>query len=54
MHDVHNIVVKQSPHKKCERCWHYRADVGADPAHAEICGRSTQNLYGSGEKRVHA
>ena len=54
VHDVHNIVVKQSPHKKCERCWHYRADVGADPAHADICGRCTQNLYGSGEKRDHA
>ena len=48
------IVVHPSEHKKCERCWHYRADVGADPAHAEICGRCTQNLYGSGEKRVHA
>ena len=54
VHDVHNIVVKQSPYKKCERCWHYRADVGADPAHADICGRCTQNLYGSGEKRDHA
>ena len=54
VHDVHNIVVKPSLHKKCERCWHYRADVGADPAHAEICGRCTQNLYGSGEKRAHA
>ena len=48
------IVVHPSEHKKCERCWHYRADIGADPAHAEICGRCTQNLYGSGEKRVHA
>ena len=48
------IVVHPSEHKKCERCWHYRADVGADAAHAEICGRCTQNLHGSGEKRVHA
>ena len=24
------IEVKASPHQKCERCWHYRADVGRD------------------------
>jgi isoleucyl-tRNA synthetase len=48
------IVVHPSEHKKCERCWHYRADVGQDPAHAEICGRCTENLFGAGERRVHA
>ena len=48
------LVVTASNHKKCERCWHYRADVGSDPAHAEICGRCTENLYGAGERRVHA
>ncbi len=48
------IVVHPSDHKKCERCWHYRADVGADPAHAEICGRCTENLYRAGERRAHA
>ncbi|MBI2295185.1 MAG: isoleucine--tRNA ligase, partial [Betaproteobacteria bacterium] len=30
------IRVNPSPHKKCERCWHYRADVGADPAHPKL------------------
>ena len=39
---------------KCERCWHYRADVGSDPAHPTICGRCTSNLYGTGEKREFA
>ena len=34
---------------KCERCWHYRADVGIDPAHPTICGRCTANLFGAGE-----
>ena len=29
------IVATPSPHPKCERCWHYRADVGADPAHPD-------------------
>jgi len=53
-HDAQAIIVTPSPHPKCERCWHYRADVGADPAHAQICGRCMQNLYGAGERRVHA
>ncbi|TMH11259.1 MAG: isoleucine--tRNA ligase, partial [Betaproteobacteria bacterium] len=43
-----------SPHPKCERCWHWRADVGADPDQPGICGRCVQNLYGSGEPRRFA
>ena len=39
---------------KCERCWHYRADVGLDPAHPTICGRCTANLFGAGEARTVA
>ena len=54
VHDVHNIIVKPSLHTKCERCWHYRTDVGSDPAHAQICARCTENLYGAGERRIHA
>ncbi len=53
-HGVDEIIVRPSEHKKCERCWHYRADVGSDPAHPDICGRCTENLYGAGEPRVHA
>ena len=37
--------------RKCERCWHYRSDVGHDPAHPTICGRCTANLFGAGEPR---
>ncbi len=48
------IVVKASAHKKCDRCWHYRADVGADPAHPHICGRCVSNLFGKGEPRKYA
>jgi isoleucyl-tRNA synthetase len=48
------IMVTPSPHQKCERCWHYRADVGADAAHPHICGRCVSNLYGDGEPRSHA
>ncbi|MFL6581088.1 MAG: isoleucine--tRNA ligase [Burkholderiales bacterium] len=48
------VIIHPSPYRKCERCWHYRADVGSDPAHADICSRCTQNLYGSGERRIYA
>ncbi len=39
---------------KCERCWHYRDDVGQDAAHPTLCGRCTSNLYGEGEQRAVA
>ena len=39
---------------KCERCWHYRTDVGQDPAHPGLCGRCTTNLFGGGETRLFA
>ena len=39
---------------KCERCWHYRDDVGHDPAHPTLCGRCTSNLFGAGEARRFA
>ncbi|HEY8353380.1 MAG TPA: class I tRNA ligase family protein, partial [Methylophilaceae bacterium] len=48
------IDVTPSPHAKCERCWHYRADVGADADHPTICGRCVSNLFDNGEARVHA
>jgi len=48
------IVVTPSAHAKCDRCWHYRADVGADAEHPHICGRCVSNLFGKGEARSHA
>ncbi len=39
---------------KCERCWHVRADVNADPQHPGLCGRCVSNLHGEGEPREHA
>ncbi len=48
------VTVKVTDAIKCERCWHYRTDVGSDPAHPTICGRCTSNLYGTGEKREFA
>jgi isoleucyl-tRNA synthetase len=46
--------VSVSTAAKCERCWHYRDDVGHDPAHPTLCGRCTSNLHGAGEDRKHA
>ncbi|MEN3364558.1 MAG: isoleucyl-tRNA synthetase [Burkholderiales bacterium] len=45
------VVVTPSAYQKCERCWHYRADVGAHADHPGICGRCVANLFGSGEAR---
>jgi isoleucyl-tRNA synthetase len=45
------VTVTPSSATKCERCWHWRDDVGHDPGHPTICGRCTSNLYGSGELR---
>ena len=52
--DTLAIETKPSDAPKCERCWHYRDDVGIDPAHPTICGRCTSNLYGAGEHREFA
>jgi isoleucyl-tRNA synthetase len=48
------VAVTASGAPKCERCWHYRADVGSHPEHAGLCGRCVSNLFGSGEKRAYA
>jgi isoleucyl-tRNA synthetase len=48
------IVATPSAHAKCDRCWHYRADVGADPAHPTLCRRCVANLFGAGEPRRYA
>jgi isoleucyl-tRNA synthetase len=48
------LQVTPSAEEKCERCWHYRADVGSDPSHPEICDRCVSNLFGAGEPRAFA
>jgi len=48
------VAAERSPHTKCARCWHRRADVGAEPAHPDICGRCVTNIGGAGEYRAHA
>jgi isoleucyl-tRNA synthetase len=40
---------RPSDHAKCERCWHYRADVNGEG----LCGRCQTNLRGPGETRKY-
>ncbi len=46
--------VSSTTYTKCDRCWHYRADVGAHTEHPTICGRCVSNLFGVGEVRKYA
>jgi isoleucyl-tRNA synthetase len=46
--------VVPSDHAKCVRCWHYRAEVGSDSKHPELCGRCIENVDGAGETRQMA
>jgi isoleucyl-tRNA synthetase len=50
---IKDIAVLATPtgKPKCVRCWHYRADIGGDPAHPELCGRCVDNIDGAGEER---
>jgi isoleucyl-tRNA synthetase len=52
--DVMAVKVTPSADSKCDRCWHWRADVGADDAHPTLCGRCVSNLFGAGEVRAFA
>ncbi|MCX7120716.1 MAG: isoleucine--tRNA ligase [Gammaproteobacteria bacterium] len=48
------IQVNVSAHPKCERCWHRRFDVNANPAYEGLCGRCVENIAGTGETRHFA
>jgi isoleucyl-tRNA synthetase len=52
--DDAGISVISSKQKKCERCWHYRQDVGDHADYSTLCGRCVTNLFGSGEVRRYA
>jgi isoleucyl-tRNA synthetase len=52
--DALAIAVNRSAHTKCERCWHWRDDVGDATDHPTLCGRCVANLYGAGEPRRYA
>lgn len=48
------ILVASTTQPKCERCWHYRQDVGHHAEHPTLCKRCVTNLYGAGEERHYA
>lgn len=48
------LVAEPSTHRKCERCWHVREDVGISTDHPTLCGRCIANLHGEGEARAYA
>jgi isoleucyl-tRNA synthetase len=52
--DALAVAVNPSAAPKCERCWHWRADVGDDARHPLLCGRCVANLFGAGEPRSFA
>ena len=45
------VLAQPTTKAKCVRCWHRRADVGAETAHPELCGRCVSNIEGPGEDR---
>ena len=49
-----SVQVQTSTAAKCDRCWHHRHDVGANPAHPLICLRCVDNVEGAGEHRTFA
>ncbi len=52
--DALSIASASSSDAKCERCWHYSADVGQDGAHPGLCARCIGNLFAAGEERKFA
>jgi len=48
------VAVAASGDAKCERCWHWRSDVGSDARYASICARCVATLDGHEEARRHA
>src|SRR5690606_7305090 len=48
------ILVTPSASQKCERCWHYRPEVGSHAEHPGLCQRCIDNLFGAGEQRRYA
>jgi len=57
IHGKDRVKVIPSKHKKCDRCWHYRADIGADAKHPTICKRcadTVEGIEGENEQRKYA
>ena len=40
------VRIARADGQKCERCWHYKGDIGAHSAHPTLCGRCVAVLAG--------
>jgi len=49
-----SLKITATTQEKCERCWHRRPDVNADPAYPGLCARCVINIKGPGETRNYA
>jgi isoleucyl-tRNA synthetase len=49
--DALKVSVRPADGVKCERCWHWRTDLGTRAGHPTICPRCVDNLAGVGEAR---
>ncbi len=45
------IHLYKAPGRRCERCWHWREDVGLHEDHPGLCERCHGNLFGTPETR---
>ncbi|MEE2690610.1 MAG: isoleucine--tRNA ligase [Pseudomonadota bacterium] len=45
------VVPHEAEDEKCPRCWRYRDDVGADPAHPSLCARCADAVTAHDAKR---
>lgn len=41
------VLVAKAAGEKCPRCWQWRRDIGANPAHAGVCGRCALAMEGA-------
>ena len=50
-----SVLVTASKYQKCDRCWHYRADVGSHAEHSTLCTRCVNVVVNQkDEARVYA
>jgi isoleucyl-tRNA synthetase len=47
-----SVEVTRAPGEKCARCWHYREDVGRNPATPNACGRCAAIVESLGPAQV--
>jgi isoleucyl-tRNA synthetase len=43
------VLVRLAPGEKCQRCWRVLPEVGADPDHADLCGRCAEAVAAQGQ-----